>query len=309
MRLLDSSSLKITEFSGTNVPDYAILSHIWGDDEVTFEDIENQKPSARRKKGYAKIWYCCRQARADGHHWVWVDTCCINRKSETELSEAIISMYAWYRDSRICYALLEYVSRDDGDWEEDVERSRWFTRGWCLQELIAPSTVMFYNANWQYLGTKGSLGRLVRNTTGIPANVMNGIVQPTAYSIGESMSWASSIDTIKSEDKAYCLLGILGSQMQPKYGEGANAFVRLQEEIFMRQGSEDYSVFLWSGDSLSHSGGVFAVEPSMFPREGPHAEILDPESNGRTSIDCEYRYIRSFRDYETIGTSLTRHIN
>lgn len=94
MRLLNSRSFKLAEFSGTGVPNYAILSHTWGDNEVTFEDIEEERPNVRRKKGYAKIWYCCRHARADGHQWVWVDTCCINRKFETELSEAIISMYA-----------------------------------------------------------------------------------------------------------------------------------------------------------------------------------------------------------------------
>ena len=123
------------------------------------------------------------------------------------------------------------------------------------------------------------------------------------------MSWASGRVTGKIEDKAYCLLGILGSRLSPEYGEGADAFVRLQEDIFMNQGSEDYSVFLWSGDSSSHSGGVFAIEPSMYPSQGPHAEILDPESNHGTFIDCKYRYIRSFRDYQTIGTSLTQHLN
>ena len=120
------------------------------------------------------------------------------------------------------------------------------------------------------------------------------------------MSWASSRVTTKIEDKAYCLLGILGSRISPQYGEGANAFVRLQQEIFMS--SEDYSIFLWSGESLSHSGGVFAVELSMYPKQGPHTKF-DPESNGKTFVDCEYQYIRSFRDYQTIGTSLTQHLN
>ena len=311
MRLLNSRSLKIREFSDTEVRgrDYAILSHTWGNDEVTFEDIEKQEPSAKRKEGYDKLLGCCRQARADGHHWVWVDTCCINKQSQTELSEAIISMYAWYRDSRICYVYLEDVYGDRSDWKEKFAVARWFTRGWCLQELIAPSTVEFYDANWKYLGTKGSLGRLVRNTTGIPTDVLNGRKEPTEYSIGQRMSWASCRDTKKIEDKAYCLLGILGSKMPPKYGEGEDAFVRLQQEVFMIQGSDDYSVFLWTGDSFSHSGGVFAVEPSLYPREGPRAEILDPNSNGRTITDCDYRYIRSFRDYQTIGRSLQRDIN
>ena len=168
---------------------------------------------------------------------------------------------------------------------------------------------MFYDVDWQELGTKTFLEPLIRSTTGIPANVLNGTAEPTEYSIGQRMSWASCRDTKKSEDKAYCLLGILGSKMAPKYGEGADAFVRLQEEVFMKQGSEDYSVFLWTGDSFSHSGGVFAVEPSLYPRKGPRAEILDPKSNGRTIIDCEYRYIRSFRDYQKIGKSLQRDIN
>ena len=119
------------------------------------------------------------------------------------------------------------------------------------------------------------------------------------------MSWASTRETTKIEDKAYCLLGIFDIQMPPMYGEGEKAFVRLKEEIFKR--SEDYSLFLWSGVSSSWSSGVFAVEPSMFPKQGPRT-ILDSESNGKTLINCGYQDIRSIRD-ETIETSLTQHLN
>ena len=115
------------EFSGTKVPPpYAILSHTWGDDDdgLTFEDIEKQKPDATRKKGYAKMWDCCWRANADDYRWVWIDTCCIKKKSETELSEAIRSMYKWYRKSRICYVFLEDVFRDHDDWEEEFKEAR-----------------------------------------------------------------------------------------------------------------------------------------------------------------------------------------
>lgn len=136
MRLLDSTTLQLKEFPGSAIPQYAILSHTWGDEEILFADVENG--TARRKRGYRKLVNCCKRAKMDGYQWVWIDTCCIDKSSSAELSEAINSMFRWYQNSQICYAYLADVkSRSTSqDILDQFKSSRWLTRGWTLQELI-----------------------------------------------------------------------------------------------------------------------------------------------------------------------------
>ena len=276
MRLLSAKTLKLSYFT-SNIPCYAILSHTWGDEEVTFQDID--LPERDKKKGFAKILGCCRQALLDAIEWVWIDTCCIDKSSSAELTEAINSMYAWYRDSRICYAFLEDVpplepgSRDY--LPHQFATARWFTRGWCLQELIAPANLEFYAADWTELGTKFSLRNRIQLITSIPAPVLiDGNMD--ACSIAQKMSWASERQTTRKEDEAYCLLGIFGVNMPMLYGEGDRAFYRLLEEIIKH--SEDYSLLLWTLDPISGPEisaltklPVFANGPACFHRNGPRA--------------------------------------
>jgi hypothetical protein len=136
MRLLDTSTLQLMEFQDIATPRYVILSHTWDDGEVLFADIENG--TARRKKGYRKLSNCCNRARLDGYQWVWIDTCCIDKSSSAELSEAINSMFRWYQSSQICYAYLADVESCSTVHETLVQfkSSRWMTRGWTLQELV-----------------------------------------------------------------------------------------------------------------------------------------------------------------------------
>ncbi|KAK3309476.1 heterokaryon incompatibility protein-domain-containing protein [Chaetomium strumarium] len=191
-------------------PPYAILSHTWGPEEVTFQDITS--PERAQKKGFAKIEGCCRRARADGLHWVWVDTCCIDKTSSAELSEAINSMYAWYRDSAVCYVYLKDVVKGDGFPLEDFLSARWFTRGWCLQELIAPRAVEFYATDWSEIGTKFSRCEDIERRTSIPRSVL--LRQDLDQcSIAQKTSWASERQTTRIEDEAYCLLGLFGVHM------------------------------------------------------------------------------------------------
>jgi hypothetical protein len=140
----------LREFLGDIIPKYVILSHTWGEEEVTFQDIQDLK-KAREKKGFQKLEQCCAKAEADGFQWVWMDTCCIDKSSSAELSEAINSMYQWYKNSQICYAYLEDVSLSTLG-ETRLEKSRWFMRGWTLQELIAPSIVEFYDVEVSIIG-------------------------------------------------------------------------------------------------------------------------------------------------------------
>lgn len=305
MRLLRTDSLELVEFVG-RAPPYVILSHTWGPDEVTIEDL-SQPPTAavKKKAGYAKIKGCCSRAAADGYEYVWVDTCwyaqarptslpipmelfvreliprswlSIDKASSAELSEAINSMYRWYQEAHICYAYMSDVSldvqppvadaaatsgprkgtndtpgrptfrtipsilRDYDRLPRTFENSRWFTRGWTLQELIAPPMVEFYAHDWREIGTKFSLRKVISTVTGIDMRVLEG-ADPATCHVAERMSWAANRQTTRIEDAAYCLLGIFKVHMPLIYGEGQRAFYRLQEEIMKT--TEDYTMLAW----------------------------------------------------------------
>jgi hypothetical protein len=344
MRLLHAGTLEFLEFEGMNIPDYAILSHRWEEGEVTYEDMKHGPLAhARGKHGFDKIQQCCQLALADGLTFAWIDTCCIDKTSSAELSEAINSMYQWYQRSVVCYAYLSDVyveipgdnvdatgtpnpilkdndnatkytdkapdNHDDGterltgtpkdnndapphlvelpddnndviedlpetplkngdatehtaqvsdehntglkDLMESIDNhdnagdssvlvasfeksqmldSKWWKRGWTLQELIAPRLIKFYGKGrnkWQLFGDKTSLADLVTYRTGIPRAVLNG-QDVKRCSVAMRMSWASDRETTRIEDTAYCLLGIFGVNMPLLYGEGERAFLRLQ---------------------------------------------------------------------------------
>ncbi|OAP63059.1 hypothetical protein AYL99_02286 [Fonsecaea erecta] len=248
MRLLkfdDHGELSLTKDLIDNIPRYAILSHTWGadDEEVTFNDLKYG--SSQRKAGYEKIHFCGEQAQKDGLQYFWVDTCCIDKANHAELAEAIVSMYRWYRDAEKCYVYLADVSVEVVDknsqpqrtWEADFRRSRWFTRGWTLQELLAPKTVEFFSRERKWLGDKHTLERLIHETTEIPLTALRGVPLLT-FSVEERMRWAAKRDTKRKEDKAYCLLGIFNVFMPPIYGEGDHAFIRLQSEIDKLSGAQ-----------------------------------------------------------------------
>ncbi|KAK3938889.1 heterokaryon incompatibility protein-domain-containing protein [Diplogelasinospora grovesii] len=291
MRLLNTSSLKLKEFVGLNIPPYAILSHTWGEEEVLFDDI--QKGIASSKNGYGKLAGCCQKAAKDGFEWVWIDTCCIDKTSSAELSEAINSMYQWYEKSTICYAYLWDVAAEHTASAfaiTDFSQSRWFTRGWTLQELIAPQVVEFYTSEWLEIGTKGSLASQISTITGIPVRILRGESPPSTCCIAERMSWASARQTTREEDLAYCLLGIFGVHMPLLYGEGAKSFVRLQEQILKQE--EDYSIFAWTlqhdcGQALT---GFLASSPSDFTNVAPQNLQLP-------TLVGEFRYFESAGNY------------
>lgn len=170
------------------MPEYVILSHTWGDDEVLFADIENG--TANRRKGYEKVLNCCKKAKLDGFEWVWIDTCCIDKSSSAELSEAINSMYRWYENSVVCYAYLVDVRGQLPSHNNDTvfAKSRWFTRGWTLQELVAPRIVEFYDANWVEIGTKSSLRSTTKEITGVNIRVLEGH-PPAICCVAQRLSW------------------------------------------------------------------------------------------------------------------------
>ncbi len=281
MRLLNTASLRLESFFGLTIPEYAILSHTWGKEEVLFEDMRDPaQPLPTWKTGFAKLKGSCAQARLDGFKYIWIDTCCIDKSSSAELSESINSMFQWYLHSARCYAFLADVNNNaDKDGSLGcLEKSRWFIRGWTLQELIAPRDVRFYDKNWSCLGTRGAdingdrsgdLAERISLATGIPAKALRWYTPSDhefyhpkrrffrsgdaalsaslgSYSIAQKMSWAARRHTTRVEDEAYSLLGLFGVNMPLLYGEGRRAFFRLQQEILRT--SDDQSILACSMD-------------------------------------------------------------
>ncbi|KAK0750789.1 heterokaryon incompatibility protein-domain-containing protein [Schizothecium vesticola] len=248
MRLLNTSTLGMKDFiSDHDRPLYAILSHTWGEQEISWAQWQNRHASPiEATLGGAKILDCCRQALADGFAWVWVDTCCIDKSSSAELSEAINSMFRWYRDAEICYAYLSDVPNAPPSSREawsHMRKSKWFTRGWTLQELVAPKDLRFYSEDWQPLGTKAQFADLISSMTHISIRFLFGDNLDLA-SIAQKMSWAANRQTTRLEDQAYSLLGIFDINIPLLYGEGSKAFQRLQHTLLITY-PEDQSLFVW----------------------------------------------------------------
>lgn len=260
LRVQNNGDVSLTRNYVKNIPKYAILSHTWGEEEeeVTLKDL--LEGSGRAKAGYKKIVYCAKQASKDGLEYFWVDTCCIDKANNTELSEAINSMYNWYRNAAVCYVYLSDVSHF-----QNLDSSRWFTRGWTLQELLAPKHMEFFGKNWVRIDTRLNLIPTISRVTGIPRRLL--MLDITGgYSVAQVLSWAAGRETTREEDMAYCLLGLLGVNMPLIYGEGPRAFERLQQEFIKT--STDHSIFAWTAETKSegHLGerGAFGCSPMEF---------------------------------------------
>ncbi|KAK0721321.1 heterokaryon incompatibility protein-domain-containing protein [Apiosordaria backusii] len=266
MRLLNTRTLKLETFYDGDIPIYAILSHTWDREEVLFQDIENG--TANLRYGYAKMIGACEQARKDGFEYIWIDTCCIDKSSSAELSEAINSMFRWYRQAQVCYAFLSDVQQgqDHRAPGSSFRRARWFTRGWTLQELIAPSVVYFFASDWREIGSRHDLLDPIVDITRISASYFD-TGNLSKFSAAQKMSWASNRFTTRVEDMAYSLLGIFDINMPLLYGEGHRAFQRLQEEIL--KDTEDDSILYHSVHSIFQGGNpILAETPKAFILSG-----------------------------------------
>lgn len=357
IRLIDTATLRPSLYeSDKDTPQYAILSHTWEyGKEVTLQELEElgveeistplysvpdrdsyyyPAHPTRNRSGFTKIVECCCKARLHGLEYVWIDTCCIDKKDPTELGEAINSMFRWYQHATVCYVYLSDINLTSiSDWELHVERDelhlkdlegkkaygglfagsqrvfteylgetqeaarrkhqdararrrwlhqalskplercRWLTRGWCLQELIAPRTMSFYDTRWQLIGPKEGLARTLSGVTGVPEGVLLHEDPLDGIPIAAKMSWAGRRQTTRVEDRAYCLLGIFGIYMPLLYGEGDHAFLRLQEEIIKR--SNDLSIFAPLAMGMDTDRRVTHGHGNLVPHElfasGPEA--------------------------------------
>ena len=240
---------------GDKIPPYAILSHTWQEgQEMTFDDLKNFDNATdfktSDKGGYYKIRFCAQQAKRDGLDYFWVDTCCIDKTNSSELQEAINSMFSWYRNAVRCYVYLTDVEHNtlDGDGEPAFKQSRWFTRGWTLQELLAPRSVEFFSKEGVRLGDKETLKYAIHEITGIPINaLLEG--ELSKFSVAERFSWAENRQTTREEDGAYCLFGIFNVHLPLIYGEGGeNALDRLRSAAILKNNkSRSQSQEKWLG--------------------------------------------------------------
>lgn len=249
MRLLNTRTLTLTAFIG-EAPDYVILSHRWEEEELIFEDvmkspISDTSSPARAKRGFSKVQGTCALALKDGFDWVWIDSCCIDKSSSAELQEAINSMFRWYQEAQICYAYLSDIPDREAGFDA-FKQSLWFTRGWTLQELLAPSSVEFYATDWTSIGSKASRAAEIAHITGIDLAALQNDWHDLKdkYFAAEKISWSSHRLVTRTEDIAYCLLGLFDANMPLLYGEGGlKAFRRLQQVVF--ESEADHTLFLF----------------------------------------------------------------
>lgn len=275
MRLLNVRTFEIQDF-GIPIPDYAIVTHRWTGKEVTLQQWQQYlstsfpDPDYESGDGLSKIINSCSLAQEQGIHWIWLDTCCIDKTNNVELGEAINSMYSWYQRAKVCYAYLSDVdwyepqpeidNQDDNDAREArglaareaFIHSNWFTRGWTLQELLAPGEVQFYDRSWNFVGTKLTLAPAIAAASKIDPSYLTQGTPISRASLATRMSWASERVTTRDEDTAYCLLGLLDVNLDLRYGEGRRAFLRLQKLLV--ETSPDESVLAWTSPGVSRYG-------------------------------------------------------
>lgn len=349
MRLINTHTLKLEDCLEV-VPKYAILSHTWGDEEVTLQDwsapemrdhllsllgtLESEGPAYTsltkwqslahinsteveervqhwrgpigtknhlNRFGYWKILQTCILARKDGLRYLWVDTNCIDKTSSAELSEAINSMYVWYRSSAVCYAYLSDVVITDSTYENindlkddslnSFRQSRWFRRGWTLQELLAPRRLSFFSRDWILVGTKQNMAPLLAEITRVDERYLLYTQDIRSASVAQRMAAAADRTTTRPEDIAYCLLGLFNVNMPLLYGEGGKAFVRLQEEIM--KVSDDHSIFAWTWltELSGRNTGKTAAEVAAIHRKG-HSLVYKPNFPANRMNGILYNYMR-----------------
>ncbi|KAF7446251.1 HET domain-containing protein [Pyrenophora tritici-repentis] len=282
MRLLDATTLEFRTFTDDQFPPYVILSHTWGDEEVTYQEMrflqqfdalpDNLKHNTAliaAMEAAAGLKVSLRSSEIVKHRSGYrkiIDTCCINKSSSAELQEAINSMFTWYKRSNFCVVYLESVDRlcrSGEEFQTALQDSKWTWRGWTLQELIAPISVKFYNGDWVYICTKDEWARHIAAVTGISEIILlTGDLDDA--SVAQKMSWAATRQTTRKEDKAYSLMGLFGIHVPMLYGEGDNAFLRLQEEIIRT--CLDDSIFAWRSPqgSVNSHRGLLANSPEDF---------------------------------------------
>ena len=326
MRLIHTTTMEIKEFTLPAAVEevYAILSHVWDKDEQSFQDVQRiharcaetgERPQSLFSE---KILRSCQLAESHGYQWLWIDTCCIDKTSSAELSEAINSMFQYYSRSAVCYAYLRDVPTHnalvpkfnalvttvgaEGDRpstyvpsDSPFSESIWHTRGWTLQELVAPRHVLFLSLTWDVIGSRADLAEELEAVTRVPKSVLQLSQKASEISIMRRMSWACRRKTTRVEDEAYALLGIFNVNMPTLYGEGRRAFQRLQEEIMRTH--HDTTLFAWGNcgpltrgkfglidQTSERTTGILAASPSDFQATFYDYDLMVPERSSRSWV-------------------------
>lgn len=331
MRLLNTATYQLQVFEGTeDIPEYAILSHTWGSNEIVLEDLEKaslEQWQREKKDAHYKIQGSCHKAAISGHEWIWIDTCCIDKRSSSELSEAINSMFRYYARAKVCYVFL-------GDLQPNETLSgdkRWFSRGWTLQELIAPRNISIFDCTWTFVGNKLELSRELADITGVDAHILKQeqcgfqhLVDKNkpcscprvrihvsdmlaSTSTAKIMSWASHRHTKKEEDIAYSLMGLFDINMPLLYGEGPKAFLRLQSEILRKR--KDHSILAWrkpdGATGLRETPGSLMAPLARSPAVFQHVDDIDVSSIARLpSLEQSRAYMNLVDGMLTVDTIL-----
>ncbi|RDX45563.1 hypothetical protein OH76DRAFT_1473896 [Lentinus brumalis] len=312
MRLLNTNTGRFRWVESPAEAKYAVLSHVWSrageqsyqdllriQHETTAgdgEDDVNDSEGTVLRAASSKIRNACARALADGLEYIWMDFCCIDRTSSAEVADAVLSMYGWYAGATVCYAYLDDVEADEDPRLPNAKFrwSRWHTRGWTLPELIAPKALTFLSADWKVLSTKHELAEVLEAVTGVDQGVLTHDVPLGSIPVARRMSWAAKRLTTRKEDEAYALLGLFGVKMPIMYGEGAHAFIRLQEEILKL--TADQSLFVWDAstsdcaldaevhDETRHT--LLASAPAAFARSAgvktlPWEELVGPKERAQ----------------------------
>ena len=335
MRLLSANtdgSFSLTEFDDSYLPGYAILSHTWeqDDQEVSYQNVTRN--IARHKRGWKKLRFCQDQADKNGLRYFWVDSCCIDKRDARELSIAINSMFRWYNLAAKCFVYLADVSKPKSHdpaasswkrffvyrtdvseskshdssastWEEGFMQSRWWKRGWTLQELLAPRSVEFFSKECESLGSKQSLEQTIHEITNIPIRALQGHL--AQFNASEKRAWAKDRETKYEEDQVYCLAGLLEIYLPLNYGEGKeNASRRLQDEIERRspQAKGDLNVTSSQTHKLSKDEQRLMHALRASARSYEQFKDRNPDSHkGTCRWVVEHPNFRKWKDSESSG--------
>lgn len=330
IRLLNIHTLHFEEFPEYTAPAYAIASHRWRNDEAIFKDV--LKGRNRDSAGFTKIQGFCDLIKSwdngplrESINWLWIDTCCIDKKSSAELSEAINSMFEWYANAEVCVAYLFDVQKHE-EWY-DFESSDWFKRGWTLQELIAPSVVLFTDCDWRTIGHKAGdqldyidlpehvlgprLNEKISTCTKISEKVLFDHTALEGVSYEMRLSWMNERQTTRVEDEAYCLLGIFDVHMPLIYGERLQATSRLLNEVLRRHTEKMHDLAEQTRSERSESSDL--AEDTEEPRNALRHDIInlqnriaqleDKKRTYRLHRSVRMRNPRQIRNYQTLLAS------
>lgn len=304
MLLLDIATRKLLHHGpATDWPAYAAVSHCREDSEITINDLQSldtQDLKADSKRAsFAWINRACSEALAFGVGKLWVDSLCIDRSSTAALSEAINSMFQIYQGSEVCLVHLSDIDSEKQSLDNPghyIQHSRWTSRVWMLQELIASENLQFYDNQWKRVGNKTSLLSYLSRSLQIDRVVLENSEHLLQFSIGERMCWASGLSAIQQEDVAYSLLGIFGVSMTIIYGEGSKAFVRLQEVIL--EDTDDATLLAWKSTGDEKYRGLFAHSPSEYKHFGTQAYRMPLRIMGQTQTSSAGILIDTFGYYD-----------